>query len=483
MSVLALAAAAALRLLDPTGDAAGDGTLMPPTSPVYANAAVFDLQEVTLTPGAAEGEPAVLGVAMGAIERTDLMPAGFNRVVVDVYIDVVEGGAEATLAGPDLLMPPGRGWDYVVRLTPRGASGAAAPLDADVAVQWQPLPLAIDADVFVVTLPWPVTEDAQVYAVSGLYDAFSSDSWRALTPSPSPWSFSSATQTSPVLDVLAVDQQAQARALTDGVLPAPAVRRDSGLPWLLLALFGVLIAGFGLWLRRRVPAPAVVAAGVEDAVPAEAEAEDAALEEAEAAGAVLGEAEATGGAPAEAEAADGAPAEVTAEVTVEAAAPETAALEAETGVAAPEVPVSTAPVEPPEDGGETEAEGGTEPVAAAGDPGPGPSAAVGAVGADGDPEGRTVAASVEPDAGVGADPDASEEPRYEPSEEPRDQPSEDPRDEPLEPRDEDRDPIAAAWADDEDGEEEADDLAAFLSGGARRRELRVEHADEDDEPA
>lgn len=415
MSVLALAAAAALRLLDPTGDAAGDGTLMPPTSPVYANAAVFDLQEVTLTPGAAEGEPAVLGVAMGAIERTDLMPAGFNRVVVDVYIDVVEGGAEATLAGPDLLMPPGRGWDYVVRLTPRGASGAAAPLDADVAVQWQPLPLAIDADVFVVTLPWPVTEDAQVYAVSGLYDAFSSDSWRALTPSPSPWSFSSATQTSPVLDVLAVDQQAQARALTDGVLPAPAVRRDSGLPWLLLALFGVLIAGFGLWLRRRVPAPAVVAAGVEDAVPAEAEAEDAALEEAEAAGAVLGEAETTGGAPAEAEAADGAPAEVTAEVTVEAAAPETAALEAETGVAAPEVPVATAPVEPPE--------------------------------------------------------------------EPRDQSSEGPREDPLEPRDGDRDPIAAAWADDEDGEEEADDLAAFLSGGARRRELRVEHADEDDEPA
>src|SRR5690606_18255362 len=357
--------------------------------------------------------PAVLGVAMGAIERTDLMPAGFNRVVVDVYIDVVEGGAEATLAGPDLLMPPGRGWDYVVRLTPRGASGAAAPLDADVAVQWQPLPLAIDADVFVVTLPWPVTEDAQVYAVSGLYDAFSSDSWRALTSSPSPWSFSSATQTSPVLDVLAVDQQAQARALTDGVLPAPAVRRDSGLPWLLLALFGVLIAGFGLWLRRRVPAPAVVAAGVEDAVPAEAEAEDTALDEAEAEAAdvLLREAEATGVAPAEEEAAAGAPAEATAEV----AAPETAATEAETGAAAPEAPVATAPVEPPE--------------------------------------------------------------------EPRDQPSEDPRDEPLEPRDEDRDPIAAAWANDEDGEEEADDLAAFLSGGARRRELRVEHADEDDEPA
>src|SRR5690606_6387004 len=236
---------------------------------------------------------------------------------------------------------------------------------------------------------------------------------RALTTSPSPWSFSSATQTSPVLDVLAVDQQTQARALTDGVLPAPAVRRDSGLPWLLLARFGVLVAGFGLWLRRRVPAPAVVAAGVEDVVPADAEAEDAALDEAEAEAAdvLLREAEATGVAPAEEEAAAGAPAEATAEV----AAPETAATEAETGAAAPEAPVATVPVEAPE--------------------------------------------------------------------ELMDQSSAGPREDHLEPRDGDRDPIAAAWADEEDGEDAPDDIAAFLAGGARPRELRVEHVDEDDEPA
>ena len=256
MNVLALAAAAALRLLDPTGDAAGDGTLLPPTSPAYANVSVFDIQEVTLAPGAGEGEPTVLAVSMGSIELSETTPAGFNKVVLDVYIDHVEGGAEATLAGPGLLMPPGRGWDHVVRVTPRGAFGAVAPLDPEVPVSWQPLDLVLDGDTFVVTLPWTIGQQADVYAVSGLYDAFSPTDWREVSPSPSPWSFSSESQRLPVVDVLAVDQAAQVRVLEEGVLPAPVTPRDSGLPWLALSVGGVLIALSGLWLRRRVPAPA-----------------------------------------------------------------------------------------------------------------------------------------------------------------------------------------------------------------------------------
>lgn len=256
MNVLALAAAAALRLLDPTGDAAGDGTLLPPTSPAYANVSVFDIQEVTLAPGAGEGEPTVLAVSMGSIELSETTPAGFNKVVLDVYIDHVEGGAEATLAGPGLLMPPGRGWDHVVRVTPRGAFGAVAPLDPEVPVSWRPLDLVLDGDTFVVTLPWTIGQQADVYAVSGLYDAFSPTDWREVSPSPSPWSFSSESQRLPVVDVLAVDQAAQVRVLEEGVLPAPVTPRDSGLPWLALSVGGVLIALYGLWLRRRVPAPA-----------------------------------------------------------------------------------------------------------------------------------------------------------------------------------------------------------------------------------
>src|SRR5690606_2614201 len=209
-----------------------------------------------LAPGAGDGEPTVLAVSMGSIELSETTPAGFNKVVLDVYIDHVEGGAEATLAGPGLLMPPGRGWDHVVRVTPRGAFGAVAPLDPEVPVSWRPLDLVLDGDTFVVTLPWTIGQQADVYAVSGLYDAFSPTDWREVSPSPSPWSFSSESQRLPVVDVLAVDQAAQVRVLEEGVLPAPVTPRASGLPWLALSVGGVLIALYGLWLRRRVPAPA-----------------------------------------------------------------------------------------------------------------------------------------------------------------------------------------------------------------------------------
>ena len=284
MSLISLAAALALSLVDPTGDAAGDGTLEPPTSPVYANAALFDLQELSVAEGTSEGDPATLRVAMGAVEVDESQPAGFNRAVVDVYLDFVDGGADATLAGPGMLMPPGRGWDFAVRVSPRGAFGAPAPLDDGQAVEWAPLEMALDGDVFVVSLPAEVPSDLDAYAMSGVYDAFSRDSWRLLASSPSPWSYSGTEQVVPVIDVIAGDHTTQMRALRAGVLPAPSRQAADGLPWLLLSMAGVLIAATGLWLRRLVGAAVVspeTAGAMGDPDPEEAPREPDAEAEAE----------------------------------------------------------------------------------------------------------------------------------------------------------------------------------------------------------
>ncbi|HEX7000242.1 MAG TPA: glucodextranase DOMON-like domain-containing protein, partial [Trueperaceae bacterium] len=212
MSLLALAAAALLTLTDPTGDAAGDGTLEPPTSPVYANAALFDLQEVSVVAGASQADPATLRVAMGAVELDESQPAGFNRSVVDVYLDLAEGGATATLQGPGMLMPPGKGWEYAVRISPRGAFGAPAPFEEGQSVEWSPLDLAIDGDVLVVGLPDGIGPDLDVFALSGVFDAFSPHSWRPLAAAPSPWSYSGTEQVVPVIDLIAADHETQMTA-------------------------------------------------------------------------------------------------------------------------------------------------------------------------------------------------------------------------------------------------------------------------------
>ncbi len=431
MNLITLAAVATLRLLDPTGDAAGDGTLMPPTSTAYANASVFDLQEVALTPGATEGEPATLVVGMGSIELSDALPAGFNRVVVDVYLDDGEGGAEATLEGPALLMPPGSGWEYVVRVSPRGAFGAAAPTDEAAPVAWQPLPLVLDEDAFVVTLPWQVGAGADVYAVSGLYDAFSPTEWRPLSRAPSPWSFSSTEQVAPVVDVLAADQDTQVRVLARGLLQPPERRRDAGLPWLLLAIAGVVVALYGLWLRRRVPAamPAELPAPAPEAVamgPAEPEA--------------VAEEVAPG--PAEAVvAAEGAEPGGTVPAAPEDEAAATAIAEAEPAgqePAGPEESTARDGPEPEVPGAETAAEG-AEPAEAEAESAE-PSAAAPTAGPpqEGPAEEAAVPGEVRPDA----------------------------------------DALMAGWTEEEP---EDDDLAAFVSREPRAaRELRVEHSDDEE---
>ena len=94
-----------------------------------------------------------------------------------------------------------------------------------------------------------------MYAVTGVYDPFSSDGWRALASSPSPWAFSGGEQLVPVIDVLAVDQETQVQALRTGVLPRPQRTASTGTVWLVLMGVGVALAVTGLVLRRRV-APA-----------------------------------------------------------------------------------------------------------------------------------------------------------------------------------------------------------------------------------
>jgi len=184
----ALAVMGTVTISDPTGDAVGDGTIVAPTAPRYANSAIFDLQDVSLerrhgaatgsivllpagspagspgegdagSPDAADdsaggevgadqrdgpaagttelgwldGGGSVVRVTLGAIELSESTALGFGSVVIDLYLDGAPGGRQVTLDGPGMLLPSGRGWEYAVRLTPDGATGYryVAPDEAD----------------------------------------------------------------------------------------------------------------------------------------------------------------------------------------------------------------------------------------------------------------------------------------------------------------------------------------------------------------
>lgn len=371
MNLVTLLALFALTLTDPSGDAIGDGELTPPTSPVYANVAMFDLQGVTLDVNDA-GE-ATLQVTMGALgasvpgggredaaaseadedvaaaqadtvdEALRLEEAGQFDVsgmlaVIDVYLDSGEGGADQTLSGPNMLLPSGSGWQHAVRISAEGAWGVtyagAVPEQADpgpeeaeaqdgavpttdpteaaedgavttegageVALEsevpadlteavgevpqvlsYVPLNIVRSGNVLSMALPWTFDPEGQVdvFAMTGVHDPFSPDGWRPISASPSPWAFSGGQQVTPVIDLLAQDQETQAAALRRGVLPAPERAEGGGLPfspWLWVMAGGVALALVGLVLRGRVPAPVTqpeVAEGAEGATEVGSEAD------------------------------------------------------------------------------------------------------------------------------------------------------------------------------------------------------------------
>ena len=249
---LLILAVAALHLQDPAGDAVGDGTLTPPTAPVYADTAAFDLQSVTLT----DAPDLTVRVGLGALPNAGNLPNGFSNPIVEVYLDTAPGGEQKLLPGSGMVMAPKHGWEIAIRATGDAAYAVKAQ-DHGAPSSWPRLPVKVDVSGSTLTLHTsiPRPKRADLYAITGVYDPFTQDGWRPVASAPSPWAFSSPTQHPAVVDLLASSQAAQRREIDSAQL-TPYRSRTHGIGWLLLMFLGVLLAGFGAVVRRRVRAPA-----------------------------------------------------------------------------------------------------------------------------------------------------------------------------------------------------------------------------------
>jgi hypothetical protein len=255
--VTALILAVLLAIADPVGDAAGDGSLRPPTTGVYAGSANFDLHSVDLL----EGPSLVLEIVLGALDNPGDLANGFSHPVIEVYLDSREGGERELLAGSGMRLPADRGWETALRITGDLAELHHISEDGDRVLL--PVDLRVVDGTVVATTPLPAVdpESSTLFAIVGVYDPFSDSGWRDLSREPSPWAFSSASQAFPVVDLLAPNDEAQRRALQSGALPLNQAEPDRrGVPWLLMMALGVVVAVVGLGLRSRV-APTPVPAG------------------------------------------------------------------------------------------------------------------------------------------------------------------------------------------------------------------------------
>lgn len=240
--------AALLSLSDPLGDAVGDGSLASPTAESFSDAGL-DVRSLNVL----EGDTFTFQLELAdLVNRSMSSPA--EGPIIELYLDSEPGGLRTLLPGSGMQISSG--WEVAfqiaggrLRVFMPGNSGgivdATSSLDAR---------LTREGDVLTVTTSLETPRRFSLYGMLGSYNPFSESGWRNVTREPSPWHFSSPTQSHNVLDVMVDNPALQARSIERGVLPEIRTSFRSQR-WLLVAAAGVLVALLGFALRLFAPAP------------------------------------------------------------------------------------------------------------------------------------------------------------------------------------------------------------------------------------
>lgn len=239
---------ALLTVTDPVTGPAGAGGLTPPTAAVYRNLAAFDLQEITVL----DADTVQLELQMASFSNPYGLPLGFSHPIIDIYLGGREPGRSELLPGHGMRLPQDEQWHVAFRLNGDSARGYEVQADGEVR-EFSPA-VELDGDRLLISTAVPALANPRIAALVGLYDPFQESGWRPLASHPSAWAFSGGDQIFPVLDVLALDEDAQRAALLSGILPVTEASTPpvSKALWLLFMAAGLTIAGAGLLLRTRI---------------------------------------------------------------------------------------------------------------------------------------------------------------------------------------------------------------------------------------
>lgn len=249
---------ALLTVTDPVGGPAGASTLTAPTSAMYRNLAPFDIREIAVL----DEETLELRIEMAGWSNPLGLENGFSHPIIEVYVGGGEYGSSELLPGSGMVLPDGETWTVALQLTGDHARGWF--VDDGGVNEFTPSLQLLDDRLYVMT-ELDRIGTPRLAAISGLYSPFHQTGWRPLETTENAWAFSSDEQQFPVVDVLALGQEAQAAALSGGVLPVTEVNviENPNTLWFALMAAGIAVAGVGLIMRGVGSRPADVANAAE----------------------------------------------------------------------------------------------------------------------------------------------------------------------------------------------------------------------------
>lgn len=242
--MIALAIASLLLVQDPLGDSFGDGTLAPPTAALYQTLGAYDITGLELL-----SEPKLsINIAFDSLANPLGLENGFSFPIIELYISDDTQGSSVLLPGSGMQLPKGASWHYALKL-----SGDKAQLfiaDGETVVESDAPSISKIGNTLSIKTDLTSPESSKLYSLVGSYSPFSDTGWQALSPSPSPWAFSSREQRYPVIDILSKSEAAQVRALQTGILPSvkqaalPPLPKVNAWAWVIAVGLLTALTGF-----------------------------------------------------------------------------------------------------------------------------------------------------------------------------------------------------------------------------------------------
>ncbi len=245
--ISALVLAAVLTIVDPSGDALGDGSLSYPTAEVFRVPDTLDARELSVS----GGETFAFSLTMAQITNPWELEHGFSLPIIELYVNTREaGGSAELLPGSGMRLPQGVLWNYAFRISGESVELLYAdPVTGTVrdVTQRYDVRLELIDTTLVVTTALPRPRHFSLYGVLGGYDPWDPSRWRRVAPAAEPFAFGSPSQAATgirAVDVLTETPEQQLAAIQSGVLPEIRAPERQGR-WLFVIAAGLVIALLG----------------------------------------------------------------------------------------------------------------------------------------------------------------------------------------------------------------------------------------------
>ncbi len=237
-----------LNFSDPINDGYGNSSLAQPTDIIYRSVNAIDIIDFEIK----NSSKLAFSISFSDLNRAPDLKNGFSLAIIEAYFEDEPKSKRSNqlLPGSGMRLADTESWHYAFQITAdylkvfeNTASGIT-----DISKKYI-VELAIDGNTINISTDIPKKRNLQSYLMAGNYTPFNATGWKEITNYPNPWSYSSLTQSKPVIDLFAETIDLQKQAINSGILKAVQPSKDAKNLWRWLMIWGLALAIIGFFAK------------------------------------------------------------------------------------------------------------------------------------------------------------------------------------------------------------------------------------------